>query len=53
VAGGIRDFAIGISQRDAAVKYIEGQAEQHKRISFEEEFKKFLRESQSIEAPPP
>ena len=35
-------FSIGISQRDATVKYIEGQAEHHKRISFEEEFKKFL-----------
>ena len=35
-------FSIGISQREATVKYIEGQAEHHKRISFEEEFKKFL-----------
>jgi len=35
-------FSIGVSQRVATVKYIEGQAEHHKRISFEEEFKKFL-----------
>ena len=35
-------FSIGVSQRAATVKYIEGQAEHHKRISFEEEFKKFL-----------
>jgi hypothetical protein len=33
---------IGVSQRVATVKYIEGQAERHKRISFEEEFGKFL-----------
>jgi hypothetical protein len=26
----------------ATVKYFEGQAEHHKRISFEDEFKKFL-----------
>ena len=35
-------FSIGVSQRVATVKYIEGQAEHHKRISFEDEFKKFL-----------
>jgi putative transposase len=35
-------LSIGVSQRVATVKYIEGQAEHHKRISFEEEFKKFL-----------
>jgi putative transposase len=35
-------FSIGVSQRAATVKYIEGQAEHHKRISFEAEFKKFL-----------
>jgi putative transposase len=35
-------FSIGVSQRAATVKYIEGQAEHHKRISFDEEFKKFL-----------
>ena len=35
-------FSIGVSQRAATVKYIESQAEQHKRISSEEEFKKFL-----------
>jgi putative transposase len=35
-------FSIGISQRAATVKYIETQVEHHKRISSEEEFKKFL-----------
>jgi putative transposase len=35
-------FSIGVSQRAATVKYIESQAEHHKRISSEEEFKKFL-----------
>jgi putative transposase len=35
-------FSIGVSQRVATVKYIEGQAEHHKRISSEEEFRKFL-----------
>jgi putative transposase len=35
-------FSIGVSQRLATVKYIEGQAEHHKRISYGEEFKKFL-----------
>jgi putative transposase len=35
-------FSIGVSQRAATVKYIEAQAEHHKRISSEEEFKKFL-----------
>ena len=35
-------FSIGVSQQGATVKYIEGQAEHHKRISSQEEFKKFL-----------
>jgi putative transposase len=35
-------FSIGVSQRAATVKYIEAQAEHHKRINSEEEFKKFL-----------
>jgi REP element-mobilizing transposase RayT len=35
-------FSIGVSQRVATVKYIEAQAKHHKRISFEDEFKKFL-----------
>ena len=35
-------FSIGVSQQGATVKYIESQAEHHKRISSEEEFKKFL-----------
>jgi putative transposase len=35
-------FSIGVSQRAATVKYIEAQAEHHKRISSQEEFKKFL-----------
>jgi putative transposase len=35
-------FSIGVSQRGATVKYIEAQAEHHKRFSFDEELKKFL-----------
>ena len=35
-------FSIGISQRQKTIAYIEGQAEHHKRISFTEEFAKFL-----------
>jgi hypothetical protein len=35
-------FSIGVSQREATVKYIAGPVEHHKRTSFEEEFNKFL-----------
>jgi putative transposase len=35
-------FSIGVSQRATTVKYIEAQAEHHKRISFADELKKFL-----------
>jgi putative transposase len=35
-------FSIGVSQRASTVKYIEAQAEHHKRISFADELKKFL-----------
>jgi putative transposase len=36
-------FTVSHSQIDAVVKYIAGQAEHHKRISFEEEFTEFLK----------
>ncbi len=39
---GYGGFSIGISQRDTTVKYIEGQADHHKRFSFAAEMKKFL-----------
>jgi putative transposase len=35
-------FSVGVSQRAATVKYILAQVEHHKRISFEDELKKFL-----------
>jgi len=35
-------FSVGVSQRAATVKYILTQIEHHKRISFEDELKKFL-----------
>jgi putative transposase len=35
-------FSIGISQREKTVAYIQSQAEHHKRITFAEEFAKFL-----------
>jgi putative transposase len=35
-------FSIGVSQRASTVKYIQTQAEHHKRISFADELKKFL-----------
>ena len=35
-------FSIGASQRDKTVSYIRRQPEHHRRISFEEEFKKLL-----------
>jgi hypothetical protein len=35
-------FSIGISQRETTVRYIESQAEHHKKFSFDDEIKKFL-----------
>jgi REP element-mobilizing transposase RayT len=35
-------FAIGVSQKATTIKYILAQVEHHKRISFEEELRKFL-----------
>jgi putative transposase len=35
-------FSVGVSQRETTVKYILAQIEHHKRISFEDELKKFL-----------
>jgi putative transposase len=35
-------FSIGVSQRGTTVKYILAQVEHHKRISFDDELKKFL-----------
>jgi putative transposase len=35
-------FSVGVSQRATTVKYILTQVEHHKRISFEDELKKFL-----------
>jgi REP-associated tyrosine transposase len=35
-------FSVGVSQRAATVKYILAQVEHHKRISFDDELKKFL-----------
>jgi REP element-mobilizing transposase RayT len=35
-------FSIGVAQREKTVAYIRTQAEHHKRVSFTDEFKKFL-----------
>jgi len=35
-------FSIGISQVDSTIKYIAGQEQRHKRVSFEEEYQNFL-----------
>jgi REP element-mobilizing transposase RayT len=35
-------FSVGVSQRATTVKYILAQVEHHKRISFDDELKKFL-----------
>jgi putative transposase len=35
-------FSIGVSQRAITVRYIQAQAEHHKRINFADEWKKFL-----------
>jgi hypothetical protein len=42
VAGRYGAFSVGVSQRATTVKYILAQIEHHKRISFEDELKKFL-----------
>jgi hypothetical protein len=36
-------FSIGISEREKTIRYIETQAEHHKRSSFADEMNKFLR----------
>ena len=35
-------FSIGVAQKEQTVRYIHGQAAHHKRVSFAEEFSKFL-----------
>jgi REP element-mobilizing transposase RayT len=40
---GYAAFSVSISQREKTVDYILRQAERHKRITFREEFSKFLR----------
>ena len=35
-------FSVGSSEVEAVVKYIEGQEEHHRAISFQEEYRKFL-----------
>ena len=39
---GFGAFSIGLSQKERTVAYIHAQAEHHKRVSFAEEFRKFL-----------
>ncbi|HTC95673.1 MAG TPA: IS200/IS605 family transposase [Terriglobales bacterium] len=39
---GFGAFSVGISQRSKTIAYINNQAEHHKKMSFVEEFKKFL-----------
>lgn len=39
---GFGSFSIGISQQERTIAYIQNQEQHHKRISFEDEFKKFL-----------
>lgn len=36
-------FSIGISQLDATVAYIEGQEEHHRTVSFQNDFRAFLK----------
>ena len=45
-------FSIGISQREKTVRYIETQAEHHKRSSFADEMNKFLRAHGVAGTPP-
>jgi putative transposase len=39
---GYAAFSVGLSQREKTVAYIQGQAEHHRRISFADEFTRFL-----------
>ena len=39
---GFGAFSIGVAQREQTVAYIQAQAEHHKRVSFAEEYRKFL-----------
>jgi putative transposase len=39
---GFGAFSIGVAQRDRTVAYIHAQPEHHKRVSFADEFRKFL-----------
>jgi REP element-mobilizing transposase RayT len=39
---GFGAFSIGVAQRERTVAYIHAQAEHHKRVSFAEEYRKFL-----------
>ena len=36
-------FSVGPRDREALLRYIDGQAERHRRVSFEEEFRALLR----------
>ncbi len=36
-------FSIGISQLEATVEYIQGQEEHHRKVTFQDEFRAFLR----------
>lgn len=36
-------FTVGISQKDDTIRYIQSQAEHHRKRSFEEEFVAFLK----------
>jgi putative transposase len=40
--GGYGAFSIGVSQIPTTVRYVQSQAEHHKRVSFADELKKFL-----------
>ena len=39
---GFGAFSIGVAQKERTVAYIQAQAEHHKRVSFAEEYRKFL-----------
>jgi hypothetical protein len=41
--GGYGAFGVSESRRSAVIRYIESQAEHHRRISFQDEFLKLLR----------
>ncbi len=40
--GGYGAFSIGESQTDTVVRYIQNQEEHHRKVTFQEEFRKFL-----------